>query len=112
MLARYGHLEEALPVQLDLVAVVDNDWDREAALTEVGVTYHLLGDLAQAERYYREALGDTNDKWANQLVLMSNLGEVMLDAGRLDEAAAQPGRPSSVRTDAPPSAPGRSDCWW
>ena len=89
VLARYGHLEEALPVQLDLVAVVDNDWDREAALTEVGVTYHLLGDLAQAERYYREALGDTNDKWANQLVLMSNLGEVMLDAGRLDEAAAQ-----------------------
>ena len=68
--------------------MAEDDWDREAALTEVGVTYHLLGDLAQAERSYREALASSEER-ANQVVLMSNLGEVMLDAGRLDEAAAQ-----------------------
>ena len=88
VLARHGHLQEALPVQVDLVDVAEDNWDREAALTEVGVTYHLLGDLAQAERSYREALSSSEER-ANQLVLMSNLGEVMLDAGRLDEAAAQ-----------------------
>ena len=89
VLGRLGHLDEALPLQLHLVAVAGDDRDRSAALTEVGVTHHLLGDLDQAERYYRAALDITAEDDPNYLVLMGNLGEVLLDAGRLDEAAEQ-----------------------
>ena len=48
-----------------------------------------MGDLDEAERLYREALTVTTEDNPNYFVVMGNLGEVLLDAGRLDEAADQ-----------------------
>ncbi len=89
VLGRNGHLEEALALQRQLVDLATDELDRSVALTDTGVTYHLLGDLEHAEQYYRQAIEVTAEDNPNYLVLMGNLGEVLLDAGRFDEAAAQ-----------------------
>jgi tetratricopeptide (TPR) repeat protein len=89
VLGRHGLLDEALALQTRLVELATGDLDQSVALTDLGVTHHLLGNLDDAERLYREALTVTTEDNPNYFVLMGNVGEVLLDAGRLDEAADQ-----------------------
>ncbi len=89
VLGRHGRLDEALVLQTRLVDLATDDLEKSVAITDLGVTHHLLGDLDEADRLYREALMVTTDDNPNYLVLTGNLGEVLLDAGRLDEAADQ-----------------------
>jgi len=55
-------------------------------LRELGQREHLAGHYAQAESYFRTAMGATHLDDADRAGLLSDLGKVLLDEGRLSEA--------------------------
>jgi len=55
-------------------------------LWDLGQREHLAGHYAQAESYFRTAMGATHLDDADRAGILSDLGKVLLDEGRLSEA--------------------------
>ncbi len=89
LLVRTGHMDEALALQREAVDLGGSELIHAISLVDLGTIHHLRGELTEAERLYQEALAVTPRENVNWFVLMGNIGEAQLDAGRYDEAAAQ-----------------------
>jgi tetratricopeptide (TPR) repeat protein len=90
ILDRAGLQAEAEPLHQETVRLSEApDQSVGPALLDLGVSYHLVGKLGEAEQNYRSALAHVGDDPLNRTSCLINLGEVMLDAGRFDEAASQ-----------------------
>ncbi len=89
VLGRGENMDEAIDLQREALALARAVPVRVRCLVDLGTLHHLRGELAEAERLYQEALEITPRDNINWYVLMGNIGEAQLDAGRYDEAAAQ-----------------------
>jgi tetratricopeptide (TPR) repeat protein len=90
ILDRAGLHAEAQPLHLESVRLSEGDDHLVGkALIDLGVSYHLVGMLDEAERHYRRALDHAGSDPLCRTSSAINIGEVMLDAGRFDEAATQ-----------------------
>ena len=90
ILDRAGRYDEALGIHLGYIDYALNTSQPRLlwkARTDLGVAYHLQGKLQEAEDTYRAALEEVPPEDPNHFVLMANLGEVLLDLGRVDDAA-------------------------
>lgn len=93
VLGRQGLRAEARTLHRELLALTEDHEDltwRTSVHLDIGVLYHLDGDLDEATRWYRSGLQvcpeeDRRDRSALEL----NLGEVALDRGEFEEAAAR-----------------------
>jgi tetratricopeptide (TPR) repeat protein len=88
-----GDLQQAEQAVLACLAVIDEhpplSARRAAAIGDLGVVKHLRGDLAGAERAYRESLAvgyelGAPERW--QITGRLNLAEALLDQGQAAEA--------------------------
>ena len=89
VLGRGEGLDEAISLQREALQLARLTPVRVRCLVDLGTLHHLRGELAEAERLYQDALEITPRENVNWFVLMGNIGEAQLDAGRYDEAAAQ-----------------------
>ncbi len=84
-----GRFEESLPFHQEAIDQASDVYSVGMAQHDLGVRHHLLGEFDQAEALYRAALTATaSENPPNALALMTNLGELMLDAGRIEAAAS------------------------
>jgi predicted ATPase/class 3 adenylate cyclase len=90
-LGRQGRHDEAVPLLHEVLALGDDnaEVDQSRTLIDFGVALHLVGDLSAAEANYRRALERLGLRDVNRGLALANLAEVLLDAGRLDEARDQ-----------------------
>ncbi|MDP9116034.1 MAG: tetratricopeptide repeat protein [Actinomycetota bacterium] len=94
LLDRAGRHSEAHTLYRETLVLIeenqnpDSPQERTRVLCDLAVSYHLQGDLQSAEQQYRHAISTASPTDVNALVLMINLGELLLDLGRPEEAAA------------------------
>ncbi len=89
MLDRTGRHEDAVPLLREVLALGDEhpEVDESLSLIDLGVSFHLHGDLEEAEWHYRRAVELIGPHDVNHGLVLSNLGEVLLDSDRPDDAA-------------------------
>jgi hypothetical protein len=89
VLVVHGHADEALQLQRECLGLTHNDLLRAHCILDLGFIHHLRGEFEDAERFYREALELTLSDDFNGIVAKGNLGELLIDAGRFDDAVRQ-----------------------
>ncbi|CAB4703454.1 MAG: hypothetical protein F2667_05590 [Actinobacteria bacterium] len=84
---RYAEARAVRGVVIDAARGPEHSSLLAGELTNVGVAHHLAGEFAAAEAAYREGWAVAAPDDVNSVICRANLGELMVDTGRFEEAA-------------------------